>query len=95
MARPHPRQKKFEPWHFPESATEAGFDEAASLLYPFQKTYSAEDYLAQLVTQAGTRELCAEKAAEFLDLVRHRLDALGRPSQTATLVGFLAVAIRR
>ena len=92
---PPPPPEEFEPWHFPPSATEAGFDETASLLYPFQKTYSAADYLAQLATQSGTKELGPEEAAHFLSLVRHRLDALGRPSLTATFVGFLAVAIRR
>jgi len=92
---PPPPPEEFVPWPFPPSATEAGFDQAASLLYPFQKIYTAEDYLAQLATQSGTKELGPEKAATFLDLVRHRLDAHGWPSLTATFVGYLTVATRR
>ena len=92
---PPPPAAEFKPWRFPPEAAECGFDETASLLYPFQKTYSADDYLAQLATQSVTKELGREKAAEFLDLVRHRLDLHGWPSLTATFVGFLAVAIRR
>jgi SAM-dependent methyltransferase len=87
--------EQFEPWHFPAAGTAAGFDEAASLLYPFNKMYSAEDYLAQLATQAGTRELGPARSARFLDLVRRRLDALGAPALTATFVGYLTVGIRR
>lgn len=92
---PPPPPAEIQPWRFPPQAAESGFDEAATLRYPFQKTYSAQDYLAQLATQAGTRELGQEKAAKFLDLVRHRLDVHGRPSLTAAFVGFLTVAIRR
>jgi SAM-dependent methyltransferase len=92
---PPPPAEQAEPWHFPPAGTEAGFDEAASLRYPFQKEYSAGDYLAQLATQAGTRELGPVTAARFLDLVRRRLDALGSPSLTATFVGYLTVGIRR
>jgi len=92
---PPPPPAEFEPWHFPPQAAESGFEETASLRYPFQKTYSAEDYLAQLATQSGTRELGPEKAAMFLDLVRRRLDVHGRPSLTATFVGYLTVAFRR
>ena len=57
--------------------------------------FNALHYLAQLATQAGTRELGPEKAAKFPDLVRHRLETHGWPSLTATFVGFLSVAIRR
>jgi len=57
--------------------------------------FNALHYLAQLATQAGTRELGPEKAAKFLGLVRHRLETHGWPSLTATFVGFLSVAIRR
>jgi SAM-dependent methyltransferase len=89
-----PPPAELKPWRFPPQA-ETGFDEIASLRYPFQKTYSAEDYLAQLATQSGTKELGPEKAAKFLDLVRHRLDVHGRPSLTATFVGYLSIGIRR
>ena len=92
---PPPPPAEFKPWHFPPSATGAGFDETASLLYPFQKTYPAEDYLAQLATQSGTKELGQENAAKLLDLVRRRLSTHGWPPLTATFVGFLSVAIRR
>ncbi len=52
-------------WYFP---TETGslFKEVASLRYPFQIPYNAEDYLANLATQSGTRALGEARSAEFL-----------------------------
>ena len=79
----------------PPPAAEAGSDEAASLLCPFQQTYSAEDYLVRPLTQARTGELGPEKAAHFPSLVRTRLEALGRPPRTATFVAYLAITILR
>jgi SAM-dependent methyltransferase len=92
---PPPAVEEFEPWHLPTLGPDAGFAEASSLLYPFQKTYSAADYLAQLATQAGTRELGPAGAADFLGRVRRRLESFGSPALTATFVGYLTVAIRR
>jgi hypothetical protein len=57
-------------------------------------TYSAGDYLAQLATQAGTRELGPARAADFLDRVRRRLDALASPALTATFVACLTIGTR-
>lgn len=90
---PPPPPDQVEPWHLP--AGETGFTETASLRYPFTKTYSAEDYLAQLSTQAGTRELGQDRAADFLARVRRRLDALDSPILTATLVACLTIGTRR
>ena len=70
------------------------FEEVASLRYPFQVRYSAEDYLANLATQSGTHALGEVRRADFLARVRHRLDALGRPPLTATFVGRLTVGRR-
>jgi hypothetical protein len=79
--------------HFPAEA--AGlFEETASLRYPIQVTYRAEDYLAQLATQSGTQALGAAGATEFLSRVRRRLESLRMPSLTATFVGLLAVGRR-
>ena len=91
---PPPPPAQIEAWHFPAEASPY-FEEIASLRYPFQLTYSADDYLAQLATQSGTRALGAATAERFLSLVRRRLEAAGWPSLTATFVGFLAVARRR
>jgi SAM-dependent methyltransferase len=80
-------------WHFPDEAR-AYFNEVASFRYPFQWSYAAADYLAQLATQSGTRALGAGLSAEFLARVRRRLDMLGSPRLTATFVGRLAIAVR-
>ena len=90
---PPPPPEQIGAWHFPEEAR-AWFDEAASLRYPFQWSYSAEDYLAQLATQSGTRALGPARAGDFLARVRRRLDALGSPDLTATFVGYLAIGVR-
>ena len=91
---PPPPPAQIEAWHFPAEASQY-FEEVTSLRYPFQLTYSAGDYLAQLATQSGTHALGAATAERFLSLVRSRLEAAGWPSLTATFVGRLAVARRR
>ncbi|HEY3734208.1 MAG TPA: methyltransferase domain-containing protein [Streptosporangiaceae bacterium] len=79
--------------HLPPEA--AGlFAEVASLRYPFQLRYSAEDYLANLATQSSTHALGPARSAEFLARVQHRLQSLGRPQLTATFVAYLTVACR-
>jgi len=92
---PPPPPDQVEPWRFPPREAAAGFVETASLRYRFEKTYSAEDYLAQLSTQAGTKELGRARAARFLELVGRRLNALGSPTLTATFVAGLTIGIRR
>ena len=89
---PPPPPGDIEPWHFPASATE--FTEAASLRYPFELTYPAADYLAQLATQSGVKDLGPNRAEDFLRRVRRRLDRLGSPDLTATFVACLTVGIR-
>jgi SAM-dependent methyltransferase len=91
---PPPPPQEIGTWHFPGEAREY-FDEVASFRYPFQRSYTAADYLAQLGTQSGTRALGPGLAGEFLTRVRNRLDALGSPQLTATFVGQLAIAVRR
>jgi len=49
------------------------------------------DYLANLATQSSTHALGAARSAEFLTLVRRRLEPLGWPQLTATFVGYLTV----
>jgi SAM-dependent methyltransferase len=90
---PPPPPEQTGPRHFP---AEAGglFEEVASLRYPFQVLYSADDYLANLATQSGTHALGEVRRAEFLSRVRHRLESLGRPRLTATFVGYLTVGRR-
>lgn len=91
---PPPPPERIEAWHFPAEASPY-FEEIASLRYPFQMTYSARDYLAQLATQSGTRALGAQRAGQFLSLVRRRLETAGWPRLTATFVCRLAVGVRR
>lgn len=91
---PPPPPERIGPQHLP---AEAGplFEETASLLYPFQVGYSAEDHLANLATQSGTDALGEARRAEFLGRVGRRLESLGRPRLTATFVGFLTIGRRK
>jgi SAM-dependent methyltransferase len=91
---PPPPPERIPPWHLPPEALDY-FTETASQRYPFQLTYSAADYLAQLSTQSGTKELGSARAAEFLARVHRRLDGLGWPDLTATFAGYLTIGIRR
>ncbi|MGI8554253.1 MAG: class I SAM-dependent methyltransferase [Dehalococcoidia bacterium] len=88
---PPPPPEGIAPWSFPEEAA-LYFEEVAARRYPFQIVYSAEEYLAMLATQSGTRALGAARRREFLDSVRLRLDR--RPRLTASFVGFLTVGKR-
>src|SRR5262245_41580849 len=90
---PPPPPEQISPWHFPR---EAGglFREAASVRYPFEALYRAEDYLANLATQSSTRALGEARSADFLARVRRRLEASGWPQLTATFVGYLTVGQR-
>jgi hypothetical protein len=91
--RPPPPPEQIGLRHFPPEAG-SFFDEVASLRYPFQVLYSADDYLANLATQSGTHALGEVGSAEFLARVRHRLESLGWPQLTATFVGYLTVGRR-
>lgn len=88
---PPPPPQAIGPWHFPDEAT-AFFEEVAANRYPFQVVYSAEDYLANLATQSGTRRLGEERRRDFLSRVRARLGSW--PRVTANLVGFQTVRRR-
>ena len=90
---PPPPPEQIGPQHFPPEA--AGlFEEVASLRYPFQLRYRADDYLANLATQSSTRALGEARSAEFLARVRHRLESQGWRQLTATFVGYLTVGRR-
>lgn len=91
---PPPPPEQIGPRHFPPEAA-SFFEEIASLRYPFQVRYSADDYLANLATQTGTHALGQATSADFLARVKHRLESLGRPQLTATFVGHLTVGRRR
>lgn len=91
---PPPPPERLGAWHFPEQAA-VFFDEVASVRYPpFEVSYSAGEYLANLATQCGTRELGEARAADFLARVRRRLEAHGWPDLTATYVPYLTVGQR-
>lgn len=90
---PPPPPEQIGPRHFPLE-TKSLFKEVASVRYPFQILYSAEDYLANLATQSGTHALGEARSAEFLTRVRHRLESVGWPPLTATFVGYLTVGRR-
>jgi hypothetical protein len=87
---PPPPPEQIGPWHFPAEAG-AFFEEVAALRYPFSVAYGAEDYLAILATQSGTRALGEARSAEFLSRVRDRLESLKVPQLTATFVGLLTI----
>jgi SAM-dependent methyltransferase len=90
---PPPPPEQIGPQHLPP---EAGglFEEVASLRYPFQMPYSAGDYLAILATQSSTHALGQARKAEFLALVKRRLESLGWPALTASFVAYLTVGRR-
>ena len=90
---PPPPPEQIGPQHFPPAARGL-FAEVASLRYPFQVRYSADDYLTNLATQSGTHALGEARGAEFLTRVRRRLESLGWPQLTATFVGHLTVGRR-
>jgi SAM-dependent methyltransferase len=90
---PPPPPEQISPWRFPREI-ESLFQEVASLRYPFEVLYSAEDYLANLATQSGTRALGDARSAEFLARVRRRLESLSWPQLTVTFVGYLTVGQR-
>ena len=85
---PPPTPESIGLWHFPEEAT-GFFQETAAFRYPFQMSYSTDDYLAILATQSGTRLLSVEKQAEFLERVHARL--ANTPRLTATFVALLTI----
>jgi SAM-dependent methyltransferase len=90
---PPPPPEQIGPQHFPAEAG-AFFAEVASRRYPFQRVYSAQDYLAILATQSDTHALGATRRAGFLSRVRTRLESLGWPDLTVTFVAFLTVGHR-
>jgi SAM-dependent methyltransferase len=90
---PPPPPEQIGPHHFPPEAAEL-FTEVASLRYPLQVRYSAEDYVAILASQCSTRALGEAGRAEFLARIRRRLESLGWPELTATFVAFLTVGRR-
>lgn len=91
---PPPAPERIGLRHFPAEAL-AFFTEVASLRYPFEVVYSAEDYLSVLATQSSTRALGATRSADFLFRVRDRLESLGCPQLTATFVAHLIVGRRK
>jgi hypothetical protein len=91
--RPPSPPEQIGPRHFPPEAGRF-LEETASLRYPFHVHYSADDYLANLATQSGTRALGDVGSAEFLARVRHRLKSHGWPRLTATFVGYLMIGLR-
>jgi SAM-dependent methyltransferase len=91
---PPPPPEQIGVQHLPSGAMGL-FEEVASLRYPFQMLFSAEDYLANLATQSGTHALGETQSAEFLARVRNRLESHGWPQLTATFVGYLIVGRRR
>ncbi len=91
---PPPPPEEISPWRFPREA-EGLFEEVASLRYPFQVLYSAEEYLANLATQSSTQALGEPRSAEFLARVRRRLEAVGWPQLTVTFVGYLTIGQRK
>jgi SAM-dependent methyltransferase len=91
---PPPPPEQIGSRHFPAEAGSL-FEEVASLRYPFEVRYSAEDYVAHLATQSSTYALGEARSAEFLARVRQRLESLGWPRLTAAFVGYLTVGRRR
>jgi hypothetical protein len=90
---PPPPPGQIGPRHFPAEAG-AYFEEVASRSYPFQRVYPGQDYLAILTTQSSRHALGPTRRADFLRLVRSRLESMGWPELTVTFVAFLVVGRR-
>lgn len=90
---PPPPTEEIGPWHFPPDAA-ALFSETLARRYAFTVTLSAEDYIATLATQSGTRLLSPVLGDEFLMRVNHRLTAMGQHEVTLHLVARLACQLR-
>ncbi len=90
---PPPPPEQIGPRHLPAAATRF-FAEVASLRYPCRLSYRADDYLAILASQSGTRALGEARRADFLGRVRRRLESAGWPQLTATFVAVLTLGRR-
>jgi SAM-dependent methyltransferase len=53
------------------------FDEPITRRYPFQRTVDAADYVANLSTQSGLKQLSPSAQAELLERIRRRIESLG------------------
>ena len=64
--------------HFDSSNGASGhFEEPVTVRRPFDLRYSALDYVANLSTQSGFRQLAADAGAELLKRVHRRIEASG------------------
>ena len=91
---PPPPPEKIGPSHLPADAM-VYFDEVAARRYPFEVTFSVQDYVDNLATQSTTRQLGEEKAQEFLERVSRRLAARGRSDIVRSLVAVLTIGRAR
>ena len=91
---PPPPPEKIGPPHLPADAR-VYFEEVAAGRYPFDVRFSVQDYLDNLATQSGIRQLGQEKAEEFLERVNRRLAARGRPDIVTSLVAVLTIGRAR
>lgn len=89
-----PTPEKIGPAHLPAEAL-MYFEEVAAKRYPFEVTFSVQDYLDNLATQSSTRQLGEVKAQDFLERVSRRLVARGRPDIVRSLVALLTVGRAR
>jgi SAM-dependent methyltransferase len=90
---PPPPPDQISPWHFQQEGERLS-QEMASVRYPFEVSYSSEDYLANLATQSGARALGEARSAEFLTCVRRRLESFDWLQLAVTFVAYLTVARR-
>ncbi len=95
VGAPPPPPENIRPFRLSPEA-QCYFEEVARERYPFDVTLSVDDYLGNLATQSGTRQLGEQKAQEFLDRVSRRLAARVKPDIVRSLVAVLTIArVRR
>lgn len=91
---PPPMPEKIRPSHLPADA-QVYFEEVAARRYPFEVSFSAQDYVDNLATQSGIRQLGEEKARDFLERVSRRLAARARSDIVTSLVAVLTIGRAR
>jgi SAM-dependent methyltransferase len=89
-----PMPEKIRPSHLPADA-QVYFEEVAARRYPFEVSFSAQDYVDNLATQSGIRQLGEEKARDFLERVSRRLAARARSDIVTSLVAVLTIGRAR
>ena len=70
------------------------FDEPTTRRYPFERSVNAADYVANLSTQSGVKQLPPLAQGELLERIRRRIESLG-DQLTVHHLAVMTIARRR